>query len=340
MSFDRLKPAFDAGVPGVAWVLRFDEEGRAEPGDAEDVAKLGAPGEGFVWLHLDLSNVQVHALIAKLAALGEEGRKTLAGPIERQFIEHSGNLVRGAFFDHQRDISGRLPEIDYLRFVFGEQFLVSARERPLDAVETTRMALGAGRLAASPLELFETIVSRLCDELGRMIYELAAALDRVEERILTDGRHFEDRTLGPTRRAALRLAREVNGLRSPLLRLEATVDEEEDEELKQVGTRLARRVDILSHDLSEVQDRGRVLQDEINAIASLVTNDRLYILTVVTTVLLPATFVTGFFGMNTKNLPFTDTEHGTAYAAAFCIGAAALALFIFRRLGLTRPHGA
>ncbi|HXY58231.1 MAG TPA: CorA family divalent cation transporter [Methylocystis sp.] len=342
MSFDRLKPAFDADVPGALWVLRFDEEGRAEPGDAEDVARLGAPGEAFVWLHLDLSDLRTPALVAKLDALGEEGRKILSSPIDRQFIDHSGNLVRGAFIDHERDISGRLPQTDYLRFVFGERFLVSARERPLDAVESTRLALSAGRLAATPLELFETLVMHLSDELGRIIFELSAALDRIEERILTDGRGhgFDERTtLGSTRRAALRLAREVNGLRSPLLRLEATVDEQENEELKEVGARLARRVDILANDLAEVQDRGRVLQDELNALAGLVTNDRLYVLTVVTTILLPATFVTGFFGMNTKDLPFTEIQNGTAYAGALCVGAAAAALIIMRRLGLTRPHG-
>jgi len=342
MSFDRLKPAFDADVPGALWVLRFDEEGRAEPGDAEDVARLGAPGEGFVWLHLDLSDLRAPALVTKLDALGEEGRMTFSSPIDRQFIDHSGNLVRGAFIDHERDISGRLPQTDYLRFVFGERFLVSARERPLDAVESTRMALSAGRLAATPLELFETLVMHLSDELGRMIFELSAALDRIEERILTDGHGhgFDERTtLGSTRRAALRLAREVNGLRSPLLRLEAIVDEEENEELKEVGARLARRVDILANDLGEVQDRGRVLQDELNALAGLVTNDRLYILTVVTTILLPATFVTGFFGMNTKDLPFTEIQNGTAYAGALCVGAAVAALIVIRRLGLTRPRG-
>ncbi len=340
MSFDRLKPAFDA-VPGCAFVLRFDDEGRAAPGDADDIARIGAPGEGFVWLHLDLDDLAVHALLKQLKALNDDARKTLSGRIETQFIEHTGDIVRGAFVDHERDISGRLPQTDYLRFAFGEQFLISARQRPLDAVEITRMALSAGRLASSPLELFETIVGHLCDELGRMIFELAAALDGIEERIVMDGSGLDERaTLGPTRRAALRLAREVGGLRSPLRRLEASVSDPEQDELKEAGGRLARRADILAHDLSELQDRARVLQDELSAINSLVTNDRLYVLTMVTTLLLPATFVTGFFGMNTKNLPFTETTDGTAYAAALCVGASLVVLYFMRRLGLTRPRGA
>jgi Mg2+ and Co2+ transporter CorA len=340
MSFDRLKPAFHA-VPGCAFVLRFDDEGRAEPGDADDVAHIGAPGEGFVWLHLDLDDLNVHTLLSRLPMLTDDARKTLSGRIETQFLEHSGDIVRGAFIDHERDISGRLPQTDYLRFAFGEQFLISARQRPLDAVESTIVALSAGRLASSPLELFEAIVGHLCDELGRMIFELSSTLDRIEERIVMGGQGLDERaTLGPTWRAALRLAREVGGLRSPLLRLEASVSDPEQDDLKEAGARLARRADILAHDLSEMQDRARLLQDELSAIDSAVTNDRLYVLTMVTTLLLPATFVTGFFGMNTKNLPFTETTGGTAYAAALCVAASLVVLYFMRRLGLTRPRGA
>jgi len=343
MSFDRLKPAFDTVLPGALFVLRFDEEGRAEPGDAGDLEKLGAPGEGFVWLHLDLSDVRVHALLKRLTIVPEEARKTLTQPIDRQFIDHSGAVVRGAIVDYELGVGGRQAQTGFLRFAFGQQFLVSARERPLHSIELTRMSLSAGRLAETPLDLFETIVGHLCDELGKIIYELSAALDRIEERIVDGGGRLvveERATLGVTRRAALRLAREVNGLRSPFFRLEAMLSEPEHDELKETGARLAHRVDILAHDLSEVQDRARLLQDELHAIAGLVTNDRLYILTVVTTLLLPATFVTGFFGMNTKNLPFAEHDWGTAFAGGLCVLASLIVLFFMRRMGMTRPGGA
>lgn len=339
MSFNPSKPAPEPKVPGCAFVLRFDEEGRATPGDAEDIERLGAPGEGFVWLHLDLSDPRAHALIQKLPVLTEEARKTLTEPVDRQSIHHTGNIVRGSIVDRVRGAPAQL-QLSYLRFAFGEQFLVSARERPLEAVELTRMAISAGRLAETPLDLFENIVGYLCDELGKIVFELTATLDRLEERIVGDGKNFDEPgTLGATRRAALRLAREVSGLRSPLLRLEATLSEPEDEELKETGARLAQRVEILAHDLAEAQDRARLLQDELHAIAGRVTNDRLYILTVVTTVWLPASFVTGFFGMNTRNLPFADAEFGTAFAGGLSILAALVVLFFIRRMGLTRPGG-
>jgi len=78
-----------------------------------------------------------------------------------------------------------------------------------------------------------------------------------------------------------------------------------------------------------------MLQDEINAILTLETNDRLYMLTAITALILPATFVTGYFGMNTKQLPFSESDNGSLYATILCAAAAVAALLVLRLLGLT-----
>ena len=43
------------------------------------------------------------------------------------------------------------------------------------------------------------------------------------------------------------------------------------------------------------------------------TNDIVKALTILATVMLPLTVVTGYFGMNLKNLPLADSEHGALY---------------------------
>jgi magnesium transporter/zinc transporter len=63
------------------------------------------------------------------------------------------------------------------------------------------------------------------------------------------------------------------------------------------------------------------LRDEINAILTLKTNDRLYMPTIITALILPATFVTDFFRMNKKQLFFSEDDNGTIYAALLCCAA-------------------
>jgi zinc transporter len=339
MAIDRLKPALTADVPGCTWILRFDAAGRAEPGAAEDFARLGQLGEGFVWAHLDLADMRSKALADRLTTLTDEARETLFGVVDHQFVHHGGKIVSGAILDHERGLAGRSTRMDFLRFAFGDGFLISARKRPLHAAEETRVALSGGRLTETPLALFEEIVERVCEGLVAHVGEVSAALDRMEEHIV-EGRWRDERgALGPARRSALRLARQINGLRTILQRLESAASEPEHVDLRDAASRLAQRTDSLQHDVSGLQDRARLLQDELNAALGHETDDRLYLLTVVTTLMLPATFVTGYFGMNTKNLLFSENEYGSIYATLLC-GLASLSVFLFmRRRGLTRPSG-
>lgn len=87
-------------------------------------------------------------------------------------------------------------------------------------------------------------------------------------------------------------------------------------------------------DLGAVQDRSHALQDELNARQNEETNRRLYILSVVTVVLAPTTLITGFFGMNTGGLPWTQLPYGTAVATGLLAGAIGLVLHLLRRGGM------
>ena len=335
MAPDRLKPALATNVPGCLWILRFDAEGRAEVGTENDLDRLGKPGQSFLWLHLDLTDNRTRSLIDRLEALTDDARTPFIEPADHQFLEYSDGVVSGVLLDHERDLSGRTTQTNFLRFAFAHNFLISARKKPLNSIETLRIALSAGELTPSPLALFEAIIDKLCDELSRMINGIGILLDGIEDRIIEGRGRNERSTLGPARRDAVRLARQIGGLNSILARLENAVEEEQDE-MCETASRLVQRTDALTRDISSIQDRARLLQDELTAILNLETNDRLYVLTVVTTMLLPATFVTGYFGMNTKQLPFADSESGTFYATLICVSASLLVLLFMRRKGLTR----
>src|SRR4051794_40086819 len=85
-------------------------------------------------------------------------------------------------------------------------------------------------------------------------------------------------------------------------------------------------------DIAALTDRARSLQDELNTALAEETNRRLYIVTVVTVMLLPATFVAGFFGMNTGGLPWSgeNVAHGTLMAGLACVAAVLITLALLR----------
>jgi magnesium transporter len=62
------------------------------------------------------------------------------------------------------------------------------------------------------------------------------------------------------------------------------------------------------------------------------TNEVMKVLTVLGTIALPALVVSGFYGMNTKGLPFADSANGTAIVASMMVAITALLLALLRRL--------
>ena len=343
MTADRLKEPLHADIPGCLWIIRFDAQGQAEPGSAADLDALGQARAGFVWLHLDLTDVRARPLIGRIDALSDSAREALRDPIDHQYLEYSEGLLSGALLDHERTLAGPASRTDFLRFAIDETFLVTARRRPMSCVDAIRSAVGRGTMVESPFALFEMMTTHIVDELSRTANNIGLAFDRAEDLII-DARGRDARPLlGAGRRDAVRLSRQIGGLVSTLARLEDIEDDPNsaaDNALRETASRLVQHTESLARDMQTLQDRARLLQDELNAILNLETNDRLYVLTVVTTLLLPATFVTGFFGMNLKNLPFSESEEGVVYATIVCIFAAGIVLLLMRRWGLTDSESA
>lgn len=335
MAIDRLKPALDTDAPGCAWIIACDGAGEAEAGVSGHLRQ--PPDGGFAWAHFDRSDRRSAQTLRDLGRLEADELDALVGPIDHQFIEQTDSRTFGAVVDHVSSIAGRTHETDYLRFVFGQDFIFTARLRPLQSADAVRRALGAGPAPDRPEGLFEELIAAICDSCGAITKEIARDLDRIEDRVILDGEGREQRAaLGHARRTAVRLQRQIGGLTSTMKRLEEAAAEPDRQHLADAAATLAQRAEALARDIAALQDRARLLQEEVNAILTLETNDRLYILTIVTTLLLPATFVTGYFGMNTRQLLFFENDNGTLFATLLCAAASAIALVTLRRFGIAR----
>ena len=73
------------------------------------------------------------------------------------------------------------------------------------------------------------------------------------------------------------------------------------------------------------------LLDAYLSVTSNRLNQVMKVLTIISTIFLPLSFITGFFGMNFAYLPTLEWEYGTALASGIMILVAAVMLWIFKR---------
>ena len=64
------------------------------------------------------------------------------------------------------------------------------------------------------------------------------------------------------------------------------------------------------------------------------TNRNLQILAIVTTIFLPATLLTGIFGMNVMDLPLTQNPHGFFLSVVILTGSSALVFWFLKQSGI------
>ena len=95
------------------------------------------------------------------------------------------------------------------------------------------------------------------------------------------------------RRTAVRLHRQLSGLRVLFHRLERQDTEGLPPALRIAAGRIAQRLDALDHEIVAMRERTRLLQEEITALTAEETNRHLYVLSILTTLVLPPTLVTG-----------------------------------------------
>lgn len=330
-----------AGLPGALWLYRFDATGRAQPADA---LSGDAAAATWYWLHLDLSDARSAQLAATLP-IPDDARAALLSPDTYVNLQREDDAAHGVFVDwvHQRGVDlaaeGQLrgdDGIGWLHFALTPSLLVTARRQPLRSVEVARRGIAGSARIASPVRLLETIVEHFADTVERSSDSLSTRLDRIEDRVLADSIGEERRDLAQLRHQTVRLHRPLTAMRRVLKQFEQRHVSEEDDDLLATVSRLNQRFDDLDGDVATLQERARLLQDEVAAKLAERTNRHLYVLSMVTALLLPPSLVAGLFGMNLPGLPFAHSTHGLAFALLLGAASSVAVFLALRRMGVSR----
>ncbi|MCX5479651.1 hypothetical protein OSH08_11595 [Kaistia geumhonensis] len=333
-SLTQTPPPSGRPVSGVIWLYRFDTAGKGSARPIDEPFELFDPNDGFLWLHLDLVDRLARVWIEKTAGLPAAARAVLLGTDEIPMLECDDTAVWGVFIDTIQDPDDDELRAAPMRFVLGDGYLVSGRRHPVRSAALMRSRVEAGHPVPGPVALFELMIVQVLRAIGEMLRELRDTADSIEDRVLDDRFHDEARRLAPLRRTTVRLRRQLGSFRGVLKQfVEDQTGRSIQEGSREAAERLFQRIEALDQELLELQDRARFLQDEIAAKLANTTNRHLYVLSILTAMLMPATLVTGIFGMNTSDLPLEQGGHGTFVAIGIAIGASALVLYLLRRLG-------
>ena len=182
--------------------------------------------------------------------------------------------------------------------------------------------------------LLEHLFRAQADVLVDVVRDVTRQTDRVEDALLVGRLSVKRAKLGALRRLLVRLQRLLAPEPASLLRLlqhpPPWMDADDAQQLREA----AEEFSVALRDMAALQDRTRLLQEEVAAMVDERNGRTLFVLTVVTVVALPINIVSGMLGMNVGGLPLAQHPYGfwivTALVAAVT---GTLGWLAFRRRG-------
>jgi zinc transporter len=327
-------PVEQGVLPGLVFAFRAAADGSAVELAVDRPIDLGVSEGAWLWLHFNVADARACRWIAAAPEVPAPARALLVALNDHQQFNTAGDWFYGVFADLVRDLDHDLDRIAFLNFAMSDRMVVTGRRQSLQAVEETRAALNAGKKFTGPTALMEAMVENVAAGIDRLLERLASELDRVEDMVLIDNVRDERRQLGRVRRTGVHLHRQLMGLKALFGRFRHS--EEVGPVLTAAMARLAQLLEGLDHEVVALQERARLLQEEIASKLSEESARSLHTLTILTALCLPPTLVAGIFGMNTGGMPFADGPLGTLWASGLAVLSALLVYLLLRRLGIIR----
>jgi zinc transporter len=330
-------PTYGADPSGLICGYLIDAEsgGASIDGDAA-ARRLASPevtGAGnFLWLHFNLAHTGTLPWLREHADLADVFFETLQGGLHSTRIERSEEALIAVVNDVHFDFAFEPSDIATLWVHVDRRLVITARRQPLRSVDKLREAVKGGQPLRSPAELFEHLLRAQADVLVEIVRGVTERVDRIEDELLANRLDQRRARLGALRRLLVRLQRLLAPEPAALFRLlqhpPGWMAELDVQELRQASEEFS----VVLRDMTTLQERIKLLQEEIAAQVNEDNNRSLFVLTIVTVLALPINILAGLFGMNVGGVPLSQHPHGFWIVVAIVVTFTAIAAWVvFRR---------
>ena len=291
-----------------------------------------APSGEFVWLHFNLTDAAAERWIAQHLEVAPEFFDALHEGSRSTRIEDARDTLVAVVNDVSFTFSFDPSDIATLWVNVGPRMAVTARVRPLRSIDHLRRAVKEGFAFKSPVLFLNRLLHDQGDVLVRIVRQATLQVDEVEDKLLVNRFGDQRGELGKLRRVLVRLQRLLAPEPGALFRLlrqpPPWIAEHDLDALRQATEEFS----LVMHDLSALQERIKLLQDEIAAQVGEHTNSSVFTLTVVTVLALPINIVAGLLGMNVGGIPLAQNPNGFVWIAVVVMTFTVLAGWLaFRR---------
>lgn len=304
---------YGADPSGLICGFKFDSGGLGLAITAEEALlslEQAEPETAFLWLHFNLAHTASVKWLHQNLTLSDQFYESLKDGSRSTRVELDDDTLVAVVNDVNFDFAFEPSDTSTLWLSVGPKLVVSARLQPLQAIDRLRDSVKRGSRLRSSVALLVHLMHDQGDVLINIVRATTTRVDDIEDTLLAGRLETKRADLGALRRLLVRLQRLLAPEPAALFRLLRTpphwVAEEDVQDLRQS----TEEFNVALSDMAALQERIKLLQEEIAGRAAESNNRSLFVLTIVTVLALPINIITGLLGMNVGGIPLAESSHG------------------------------
>lgn len=289
------------------------------------------PEDGLLWINLDYAGADAQQWLGMRSGLDPVVREALLERDPRPRALALGDAMLVIIRAINLNAGAQPEDMVSLRCWIGANRIVTMRHRTVRAVKLVAGAVERGTGPATPAAFLAEIVEHVIEPVITLVDAIDDEVAALEENLLDNAATEQRARIADLRRRAIGVRRFIAPQRDALSRLgtmtQSWVDETTRARLREAADRMTRSIE----ELDAARERAAVTHEELTSRNDELANRRLYVLSLITAVFLPLSFITSLLGVNVGGIPARDIEWAFWLLCGILFGGAGVLLLLFRR---------
>lgn len=313
--------------------FQFDKEGKASELSAEAIRALPHRPKDLIWIDVQGTDAKDLEILSKNFQFHQLAIDDCLSPMHHPKIDEFEDHLFLIFRSVDCDVEKHRLRTAKLACFLGENFLVTFHRQKMNSVEAIRSRCQKDQRFGQrgPDFILHGILDVMVDLYFPEIEEIEKAAEALQDEVLTKARKETLQEILNLKRDVLHLRRFANPQREVLNRLSRP----DYRYIRQANAIYFR--DIFDHTfrISDAIDNQReMLTSLMESYLSMVSNrlnEVMKVLTMITTIMMPLTFIAGIYGMNFQVMPELEWVYGYPFALLLMLVTALGMYWWFRR---------
>ena len=306
--------------------LLLDRNGSAKELSYDDINGNQLPNNGILWVHFDYSSQMAKDWIRNKSGIDSVAVDALLTEETRPRT----TILNDSFLIALRGVNlnpnSKPEDMVSIRLFISDNLIITTKRRNLLSVDEIIDSLKKGVGPKSSSEFLNELTYRVTSRMENVIGELEDRTDFLEES-LVDFKDLKFRSeLLAIRRETIILRRYLFPQKEAISKLYhdkvTWLDEYEKLELRETNDQVMRYIE----ELDTIKDKVALIQEDLANKLSEQMNKKMYVLSIISVIFLPLSFLTGLLGINVGGIPGAENEN------AFYIFVGILALIVTTQL--------